>query len=105
MDRALAKFEELGKTGSPYAAWEAIDEVASKFPKDEKVALAYQEATVKASDYIGGVRLARDNEKRGDQVAALSGYLWALSKNPGSEKIKLSVKNLSASLVKEGTTD
>ena len=101
MERALAKFEELEKTGSPYAAWEALDEVATKYPKDEKVALAYQEATVKAIDYIGGVRIARDNEKRGEQVAALSGYLWALSKNPGSEKIKLSVKNLSSSLLKD----
>ena len=105
MERALAKFEEMGKNGNPYAAWEAIDEVAARYPKDEKVALAYQEATVKASDYIGGVRQARECEKQGDQVAALSGYLWALSKNPASEKIKLSVKTLSAQLLKTATAN
>jgi len=105
IERALAKFEEMGKNGSPYAAWEAIDEVAAKYPKDEKVALAYQEATVKASDYIGGVRQAQQSEKQGEDVAALSGYLWALSKNPSSEKVKLSVKTLSGKLLKFGSSN
>ena len=99
IERGLAKFEELGKAGNHFAAWEVIEEAALKYPKDTKVAIAYQEATLKASDYIGGVRLARENEKQGNQVAALSWYLVVLSKNPTSEKVKLAVKNLSSSLV------
>ena len=72
IERALGRYEEMGKSGSPYAAWEAIDEVVAKYPKDEKIALAYQEATVKASDYIGGVRQAQRSEKDGEDVAALA---------------------------------
>jgi outer membrane protein assembly factor BamD (BamD/ComL family) len=105
IERALGRYDEMGKSGSPYAAWEALDEVAAKFPKDEKVALAYQEATVRASDYIGGVRQAQLNEKNGEDVAALSGYLAALSKNPSSDRVKLSVKSLSEKLLKSEPSD
>jgi len=99
IERALAKYEELSRAGSHYAAWEALEEAAGKHPKDEPLALAYQEATVKASDYIGGVRAAQKADQEGEDVAALAAYLAALSKNPTSESVKASVKRLSRKLM------
>ncbi len=102
IERAMGAYEGLMKKGLPYSAWEEIDAVASKYPKDEKLALAYQEAVVKASDYIGDVRQARLDESRGEDVTALSCYLAALSKNPDSESVKARVKSLSEKLLQDG---
>lgn len=99
IEAAIAKHAELIRMGNQSAAWEAVEGTARKFPRNERLAKAFQESTVRAASYVKVVESARHTEERNQPVAALSLYLDALKQNPTSDPVRSQIRKLSQSLL------
>jgi hypothetical protein len=99
LEGALMGAREMDRQGNAAGAWEAVDQVAERFPDDLPAQQARALYTTKAAEFVRTFRTAQDHEKRAQSATALAWYLKALKLYPKSERADEAARRLQTELI------
>jgi Sec-independent protein translocase protein TatA len=99
LEGTLMGAREMDRQGNAAGAWEAVDQVAERFPDDLPAQQARALYTTKAAEFVRSFRTAQDHEKRAQSATALAWYLKALRLYPKSERADEAARRLQLELI------
>ena len=104
IDGTLSIADISSKNGNHFAAWEALDELRDKFPKDPELLQRLEKLSSKVADFTVALSRARDfenNDINPQTGSALSWYMEAKSIYPSSVLAQAGIDRLSERIMPE----
>lgn len=94
VERAIAKAEDLEKSGQPHMAWEEVYAVQERYNDDKKIADLKARLAGKVANFTNTLTQAETFEKQGADGSALNWYVRAQKIHPQSKFAKDGIERI-----------
>lgn len=99
VEAAVIRAQEVEKHGDFAGAWESAESAYRQFPEDNKLNQIRANLTTRASDFVGALKHAEDQEKKDQLGSALAWYLKAQKEYPASDFARQGIERINGQIL------